>query len=185
MPILTYIHTCIHTYIHTYMLHTHTHTHTHLCHHVSEQPAFTMSSSSSFGSGGQSTSTIRGKNSAMTVFLECIHSSDTRESAYGRYNSIENMPTAVLTSQDLWEHCANFLASEHVVLVGEHKGHKLGVRTARGYLRKVMHCAKDECSKRLDPSNTVRFVCVVLKCVQLTLIQPSYTSSLRPHSLVA
>jgi hypothetical protein len=106
----------------------------------------------------------------MTVFLECIHSSDTRQSAYGHYDSIQNMPTATLTTQPLWEDCANFFASEHVVLVGEQKGQKLGVRTARGYLRKVMHSAKDECSKRQDPTNTIRFMCVVLKRVQLPLL---------------
>ena len=140
-------------------MHTYIHTHTRLCIHASAQPPFDMSSSSTFGSAGQSTSTIRFRNSAMTVFLECIHSSDIRRSAYGHYKSIENMPTTTLTSQSLWEHYANFLASEHVVLVGEHKGQRLGVRTTRGYLRKVMHCAKNECSKRQDPTNTVRFVC--------------------------
>ena len=150
--------------------HTPTQTHTHLCTQVSGQPALDMSSSSTFGSAGQSASTIRGRNSAMTVFLECIHSSDTRPSAYGHYDSIQNMPTATLTTQPLWEDCANFFASEHVVLVGEQKGQKLGVRTVRAYLRKVMHSAKDECSKRQDPTNTIRFMCVVLKHVQLPLL---------------
>ena len=116
---ILYVYTYIYAYIHAYM-HTYIHTHTRLCIHASAQPAFDMSSSSTFGSAGQSTSTIRFRNSAMTVFLECIHSSDTRRSAYGHYKSIENMPTTTLTSQSLWEHYANFLASEHVVLVGEH-----------------------------------------------------------------
>ena len=60
-------------------------------------------------------------------------------------------------------------ASEHKVLIDKHKGPHLGVRTARAYLRTVMCCVKDECSKHMDPTNTIRFVSDVLKCMQLSL----------------
>jgi hypothetical protein len=43
------------------------------------------------------------------------------------------------------------------------------VRTARAYLRTVMRCAKDECSKHMDQTNIIRFVSAVLKCMQLPL----------------
>jgi hypothetical protein len=122
-----------------------------------------MSSSSTFGSAGQSPATIQHRNSCINIFFEFMHSSATRSSAYGHHQSIEHMPTATLNSKALWEDFANFLASEHVVKIGAHKGEKLGVRTARGYFSTVMRSAKDECSKRKNTTDTIRFVCAVLK----------------------